>query len=290
MIWLIGNQGMLGFDVEKMLKEADIPYLATDREVDITDFEKIKKFVAQKEISWLINCAAYTAVDKAEDDKEQAYKINGDGTKNLAEIAKDLNAILLHISTDYVFDGAKNGLYTENDICQPTGVYGSSKLAGEKNIKEKINKYFIIRTSWLYGKNGHNFVKTMLRLFQEKNQVHVVKDQQGCPTYTRDLATFVVSLVKGNENQYGIYHFSNTGPTSWFEFARKIYAEAYRLKLLNKKVELIPIKTDAYPTRAVRPKNSALSKDKVRKTFGIQIRNWQIALKDFLLEIKNEGK
>jgi dTDP-4-dehydrorhamnose reductase len=177
MIWLIGKRGMLGREVEALLDRQKRDYIATGVEVDITDIEQLKEFAANKPVSWIINCSAYTAVDKAEDEPEEAFKINADGSSNISKTAAYKNARLIHISTDYVFDGTKKGAYLETDLPNPINIYGKSKLKGETNITETTKAYFIIRTAWLYGKNGNNFVRTMLRLFKEKLEVNVVADQ-----------------------------------------------------------------------------------------------------------------
>ena len=223
MIWLIGNKGMLGSDVERILLEMRKDYIASDMDVDITNIRELKKYVGAGEIEWIINCAAYTPVDKAEDEPEMAFKVNAEGPLNLAKIAIEKGAKLIHISTDYVFDGEKESPYTEEDTPNPTGIYGKSKLEGEKIIKSLIQNYFILRTAWLYGKNGNNFVRTMLRLLNEKEVIKVVSDQWGSPTYTKDLADVILTIVGNKGDHYGIYHFTNEGKTNWYEFAKEIY-------------------------------------------------------------------
>jgi dTDP-4-dehydrorhamnose reductase len=285
MIWLIGNKGMLGTDVENLLKNESIPYIASDKETDINDFLALQKFLAGKNISWIINCSAYTAVDRAEDEQEIALKINSHGVLNIAEIAKDKNAKLIHISTDYVFNGEKDGAYIETDITDPVNAYGKSKLCGEQKITDIIKNYFIIRISWLFGKNGNNFIYTMLRLFKERDEISVVADQSGSPTYTVDAAGLIIKIITENSDRYGIYHYTNEGLTSWHEFSTQIYSQAKELGLITKNVKIIPITTEQYPTKAKRPKNSYMSKDKIKNTFMIQIPEWQDALKRFLNEI-----
>ena len=284
MVWLIGNKGMLGSDVEKLLQKQDIDHIASDFEVDITDIDCLREFADKKRIEWVINCAAYTAVDRAEDDPEKAFKINADGAFNIAEIAREIGAKLIHISTDYVFDGEKHGPYTENDAPNPIGVYGKSKLQGEENVLKTTDKHFIIRTAWLYGKNGSNFVHTMFRLFRERETVKVVSDQWGSPTYTGDLAGPIIKILSEDSDKYGIYHFTNEGKTNWYEFAVEIYKKAKHYRSLEKEVEIVPIGTAEYPTKVKRPKNSYMLKDKIKKAFGLKIRNWQDALDDFIKE------
>ncbi len=288
MIWLIGNKGMLGSDFEKGIKDSGLQYVASDREVDITDLGVLRDFTKDKSVEWIINCSAYTAVDKAEDEKEIAFKINADGVLNITKIAKELNAKLIHISTDYVFDGESESALFEDDATGPIGVYGDSKLAGEQNIVNNYDKFFIVRTAWLYGKNGNNFPYTMIRLFKEREVVKVVSDQFGTPTYTKDLAELILTIVKKDSASYGIYHFTNEGRTNWHLFAKKIYELSCEAGIVDgdKKLEIVPIKTEEYPTKAKRPKNSYLSKEKVKKTFGITISQWEDSLKKFIAEIK----
>jgi dTDP-4-dehydrorhamnose reductase len=286
MIWLIGNKGMLGTDIENDLRTNNIEFIVSDREVDITDYKAIKTFAKDKNVDWIINCSAYTAVDKAEDETELCYKINAEGVLNIAKLALELDAKLIHISTDYVFDGTKKEEYHESDKTNPISVYGKSKLLGEKNITDTMKKYFIIRTAWLYGKNGNNFPFTMIRLFKEREIVKVVNDQFGSPTYTKDLSKCILKIISSNSTDFSIYHFTNEGKTTWFEFANKIFSMALKENILTKDIQILPIKTEEYPTKATRPQNSHLSKEKIKKTFSISVRNWEEALTDFIKEIK----
>ena len=290
MIWLIGNKGMLGNDVEKLLKERGLTYWASDKEVDISDYKALEKFGKDKKIKWIINCSGYTKVDKAEEEIDDAFRINKDGVRNIAIFSASRQIRLIHISTDYVFDGRQEEgvvAYSEDDKTNPINIYGRSKLAGEEEIKKILEKYFIIRTSWLYGLQGNNFIYTMLRLFKERNLVKVVDDQWGSPTYTVDLAEAILKIIEDDSVNYGIYHFTNEGMTSWYEFARTIYKKAKRLGLLerNKKVEIQPIKTEDYPTAARRPGYSVLSKEKIKREFNLKIRDWNEALEDFLVSL-----
>ena len=294
MIWLIGNKGMLGSDIEKLLKKKEMGYCASDREVDIIDYKALDKYVKDKEISWIINCAGYTRVDKAEEESEESFRLNRDGVRNLALFCSKRKAKLIHISTDYVFDGRKEQAagYNEDDKTNPINIYGKSKLAGEEEIKKIAEEYFIIRTAWLYGKEGSNFVYTMLRLFKERDLVNVVEDQWGSPTYTVDLAEVILKIVENDFKRYGIYHFTNEGVTNWYAFAQLIYDKAKRLGILhnNSQVEIKPIKTNEYLTLAKRPGYSVLSQEKIKNAFNLKIRNWEEALEDFLylLKIKEE--
>ena len=280
---------MLGREVEALLQKKEWAYIASDQEIDITNLNELRIFSADKPISWLINCAAYTAVDKAEDELDLAFKINADGPRNIAEIAKNKGAKLIHISTDYVFDGTKAGAYLETDPPNPLGVYAKSKYQGEVYITEMLNEYFVIRSAWLYGKQGNNFVYTLLRLFKEREEVRVVGDQFGSPTYAPDLAAVLLEIVRLNSNAYGVYHFTNGGKISWHDFACAIYRIAQEKKLLTKEVLIRRIATKDYPTKAQRPQNSYLSKDKIMKTFNISPRNWEVALNEFMLTIDTKG-
>jgi dTDP-4-dehydrorhamnose reductase len=284
MIWLIGNKGMLGTDVEHLLKELQVKYIASDKEVDIVDYNALESYGGKQKISWIINCSAYTAVDKAEDEPDLAYRINSEGVLNIARVVKIQKARLIHLSTDYVFDGSKKEAYTEEDPPNPVGVYGKSKLEGEKNIIKTIQKYYIIRIAWLYGRNGNNFVHTMLRLFSEKDEVRVVRDQWGSPTYTKDVATTIMKIIANNTEKFGIYNFTNEDRINWYDFAIRIYSLAKKKGLVNREVKITPITTEDYPTKAVRPKNSYLDKDKIKKAFGLQIRPWHEALEEFINE------
>src|SRR5680860_40150 len=281
MIWLIGNKGMLGNDIEKLLKERGLTYWASDKEVDIGDYKALDKYVKDKEISCIINCAGYTKVDKAEEEINEAFKLNKDGVRNIALFSAKRQIRLIHISTDYVFDGQRERnevavSYKEDDKTNPINIYGKSKLAGEEEIKKLLEEYFIIRTAWLYGVKGNNFVYTMLRLFKERELIKVVEDQWGSPTYTVDLAGAILKIIENDSVSYGIYHFTNEGVTNWHEFARTIYGRAKTLGLIesNKKVVIQPIKTEDYPAAARRPKYSVLSKEKIKKEFDLKLRDW----------------
>jgi dTDP-4-dehydrorhamnose reductase len=295
MIWLIGNKGMLGNEVEKLLKERGLTYWASDKEIDITDYKVLEKFGKDKKIKWVINCAGYTKVDKAEEEAEQVFRINKDGVRNIALFSAKRQIRLIHISTDYVFDGRQEGsafACREDDKTNPINIYGKSKLAGEEEIENILEKYFIVRTAWLYGLKGNNFVYTMLRLFKERDLVKVVGDQWGSPTYTVDLAGAILKIIEDNSASYGIYHFTNEGVANWYEFALTIYKKAKRLGLIkgNKKVVIKSIRTEDYPTAAKRPRYSVLSKEKIKREFNLKIRNWDKALEDFLISLRENRK
>jgi dTDP-4-dehydrorhamnose reductase len=299
MIWLIGNKGMLGSEIEALLRERvaghdpNSPefgivsqnvhdYVATDQEVDITNPACLQEFAAPKPLTWIINCAAYTAVDRAEDEPERAFKINADGPRNIAQVAAGKGARLIHISTDYVFDGAQDAPYAETDLPCPLGAYAAGKCQGERNIADHLDAHFIIRTAWLYGKNGPNFVHTMLRLFREREEVSVVADQWGSPTYAPDLAAAIMAIIAADSTAYGIYHFTNEGRINWHQFASAIYDLARINGLLEKSVTISPISTAQYPTKAQRPQYAYLSKEKICRTFNIKLTPWQESLGIFL--------
>ncbi len=291
MVWLIGNKGMLGTDVEEELNRSGIDFIGTDKEIDITNLNELLAFANGKDINWIINCSAYTAVDMAEDELEKAFLVNDTGVGNISTVAKDIGAKLIHISTDYVFDGEKKDYYTEEDETNPIGIYGKSKLAGEMRIKEIFDRFFIIRIAWLYGKHGKNFPYTMLRLFRERDELNIVSDQKGTPTYTKSVAEAIIRIIQNESEVFGIYHFTNEGETNWYEFARTILEMGKEQGLIDKdkNVNINPISTEEYPTKAKRPKNSRLSKEKLKRTFNINILNWEQALEEFIKEIK-EGK
>ena len=287
MIWLIGNRGMLGSEVETLLIRQKWDYVATDMEVDITDIGQLNQFAADKQISWIINCAAYTSVERAEDESEIAFKINTDGPSNIAQIALEKNARLIHISTDYVFDGTKEGAYVETDLPNPISVYGISKFKGETNIAETVKAHFIIRSAWLYGKNGNNFVHTMLNLFKEKTEVSIVADQWGSPTYAYDLAAAVIRIIDMNPTTFGLYHFTNEGKINWYQFATEIYNLAKNEGLINRSVRVLPIETGQYPMKAKRPANACLSSEKISRDFNISLKPWKESLAHFISTLRN---
>lgn len=251
-------------------------------DLDITNAENCETIFANIKPNYCINAAAYTAVDKAESEPEISHSVNVDGAKNLATVCKLNNTILLHISTDFVFDGTASKPYTENDIPKPTGVYGQTKLDGEKAIQETLDSYFIIRTSWVYSQFGNNFMKTMLRLASERDSLSVVNDQIGTPTNAVDLAEALVQIIQHCQTEpvevFGIYNFSNEGQCSWYDFAKEIF------EINTIKIDLKPIPTTSFPTPAKRPKYSVLDKSKIKNIFGVQVKSWKDSLK--LLSLK----
>ena len=268
------------------MREGGFDYIATGREIDISKYYELKDFVTNRNINWIINCASYTAVDRAEEDKESAFLSNGLGVLNIARIAGEKDAGLIHISTDYVFNGSKEDAYTEDDPPNPISVYGESKLEGERHVARNLTKYYIIRTSWLFGLYGSNSVKTMLKLFRTKSEIAVVSDQWGSPTYTVDLADVLITLINNKSKQYGIYNFTNEGITNWYEFARAIYHKGREYNIVLKEVNIKSLTTDQYPTKARRPKNSYLSKEKIKRYLNRGIPPWQDALERFMNKLK----
>ena len=280
-ILVTGGNGQLAScikDVEKQYDDLNIIY--TDYlELDICDLDQVKSFFeSNKQINYCINCAAYTAVDKAETEAEKAFEINATGAKNLAYVCNDHGAVLIHVSTDFVFDGEKNEPYTETDVANPISVYGASKLQGEVEIQQALKEYFIIRTSWLYSEYGNNFMKTMLRLAETRDGISVVSDQIGTPTYAGDLAEIIIQIINTKTEKYGIYHYSNEGVASWFEFAKEIF------KLTKNKIKVNPIPSIEYLTPAKRPKYSVLDKKKIIDVFKIDIPFWRDSLKKVILQ------
>lgn len=278
-ILVTGVSGQLGYDVVRVLKDTEHEVFAIDREnMDITDEKSVKTTIFNLKPDAIIHCAAYTNVDGAESDQDNAYKVNALGTKYLALAAKSIDAKMLYVSTDYVFDGTSQKPYDVHDPTNPLNVYGKTKLAGENFVKSNLEKSFIVRTSWVFGKNGKNFVKTMLRLGKERGELSVVADQIGSPTYTLDLAKLLIEMIE--TEKYGTYHATNSGTCSWYDFAVEIFKQA------NVNATVNPIKTEQYPTPAKRPKNSVLSKEALCKNGFSPLRDWQLALNDYLKEIE----
>ncbi len=246
----------------------------TSKELDITNRIQVSSvFENSDKFDFCINCAAFTAVDNAENEKEKAYQVNVEGVKNIAEACRDNHVILVHVSSDFVFDGSSLTPYTEESVANPLSLYGETKLKGEHIIQQVLSSYFIIRTSWLYSEYGNNFFKTMLRLSEERKEIGVVDDQIGCPTYANDLAEVILNLLSSKNSSFGIYNFSNSGAASWFEFAREVF------KISNSKIKLNPIETKDYPTPAKRPKYSVLDTSKIKETLDIDIPNWKDSLR-----------
>ncbi|MBT8245445.1 MAG: dTDP-4-dehydrorhamnose reductase [Winogradskyella sp.] len=263
-------------EIEANFPEVSIQYCSS-KTLDITDLQSIKNTFRENHFEYCINCAAYTHVDKAESDPEKAYAVNAEGVANLASVCKQYHTTLMHISTDYVFDGKKQKPYTEADKTNPINVYGKSKRAGELEIIKTLHKYFIIRTSWLYSEYGNNFVKTMLSVSKEGDQINVVNDQAGSPTYALDLADVVLKIIRRDTKLYGLYHFSNSGVCTWFDFATEIF------KHLKVSINIKKISTSNYPTLAKRPAYGVLDSTKMANTFQLNIPHWRERLNQFLL-------
>ncbi|MHC6203922.1 dTDP-4-dehydrorhamnose reductase [Breznakiellaceae bacterium SP9] len=291
MIWLIGCKGMLGQELALLLEKRNMPFTGTDSETDITDKNALTKFTHGKKISWVINCAAYTAVDKAEDDEDICRRLNAAGAANIAETAQQIGARFIHISTDYVFDGRALCPYKEEDAPNPIGVYGRTKRNGEEKVLMLHKSPYIIRTAWLYGKQGNNFVRTMLRLMTEKESLNVVNDQKGTPTWARDLASVIITLIEKNKIRPlppGFYHFTDRGECTWFEFARAIYDEGRKLNILTKECQILPCTSGEFPAKVKRPLYSVLDKSKISAALNVTIPFWEESLKNCLTEIKDE--
>jgi dTDP-4-dehydrorhamnose reductase len=292
---------MLGAELSRLFRRQGIAFTGTDREVDITERSVLEAFVQRhnaennRPIEWIINCAAYTAVDKAEDDCEVCRRLNTDGAANAAAAARNAGARFIQLSTDYVFDG--NGIkstgngevlhpYREDDETNPVGMYGLTKRDGEKAVLETNPESYIIRTAWLYGQYGGNFVHTMLRLMNERDSVSVVDDQRGSPTWTADLAEALLGIItavqEGRQIPYGVYHYSNEGVITWFDLACEIYDQGRRLGLIQKDCAVKPCSSAEYPARVKRPAYSALDKTKFKTTLGMDIPPWDKSLITFL--------
>jgi dTDP-4-dehydrorhamnose reductase len=288
-ILLIGNQGQLGAELEQILKAKNEELIVVDRhQLDLTNGEQIREIIQTNKPNIIINCAAYTAVDKAENDAETANLVNAIAPQIMAEEAAKLDSFLIHISTDYVFNGEKNKAYLETDETAPLGVYGDTKLAGEIAIKNNCDKFIIIRTAWVYGIYGTgNFVKTMLRLGQDREELKVVADQIGSPTWTYDLAEAIAQLLpKLSPEIAGIYQYTNSGVCSWYDFAVNIFEEAEKLGFPLKIKKVIPITTEEYPTPAKRPAFSVLSTRKISAILGENPPHWRSSLQKMLTKLK----
>lgn len=285
-ILVTGANGQLGSELRKLgFTVLDEVFYTDVAELDITSYEAVNKYVEEHEIDTIVNCAAYTAVDRAEDELALAAKINTEAVANLAKIAYKQDCLLIHVSTDYVFDGTGQSPYTEKDKTCPVSVYGRTKLAGEEAIVKSGCLHIIIRTAWLYSTFGNNFVKTILRLAKERTELNVVADQVGSPTYAEDLARAIVVIMENDDRGVyeGVYHFSNEGICSWFDFA----SEIVRLSGLSCKVN--PVTTEEYPTKTKRPAYSVLDKTKIKKTFEVPVPDWQESLKKCMKDLISEN-
>lgn len=274
-ILVTGGDGQLGQSIRAVEKQHgkgnNFVYL-TSLDFDLTNPSQMEKTIGNYSPAYIINCAAYTAVDKAENEKEKAFAVNAKGAADLAAICKHEGIVLVHISTDFVFEGCTPIPLTEEMQTLPTGVYGASKLAGEKAILELMDQYFILRTSWLYSEYQSNFLKTMIRLGKEKEKLSVVYDQVGSPTYAVDLAEMILYIINSSSEAFGVYHYSNEGVASWYDFAFEIF------KFEKQTMLITPINSSEYPTLAKRPRYSVMSKDKIKAEFNIIIKHWSTSL------------
>ncbi len=273
-----GVKGQLGHDVVKECEKRGITAIGVDiEEMDITDAAACEKVIKEAKVDAVIHCAAYTAVDAAEDNIELCRKINAEGTENIVKVCRELNIKMMYFSTDYVFNGKGDRPWKTDDERSPLNVYGQTKYEGELAVENSLEKYFILRIAWVFGVNGKNFIKTMLRLGKEKGAVSVVNDQIGSPTYTADLAVLAVDMIQ--TDKYGTYHATNEGLCSWYEFACQIFNEA------NMDVKVTPVSSDAFPAKAKRPSNSRMDKSKLTENDFSPLPGWQDALKRYLKEI-----
>ncbi len=279
-VLVTGVKGQLGYDVMRWLEKKGHEGIGVDiEEMDITDGEKVKQVLTNVSPDAVIHCSAYTAVDRAEEEPEMCRLVNAKGTENIAKACADLDCKLLYLSTDYIFSGEGERPWEPDDTPSPLNVYGQTKYEGEQKIKSILNKYFIVRISWVFGVNGNNFIKTMLRLGKERGAVSVVDDQIGSPTYTYDLAELLVDMIE--TEKYGDYHAANEGLCSWYEFATEIFRSAGM-----DEVEVTPVPTEAFPVKAKRPRNSRMNKDKLVKNGFNKLPSWKNAVARYLQELQ----
>ncbi|MGN0431813.1 MAG: dTDP-4-dehydrorhamnose reductase [Lachnospiraceae bacterium] len=278
-VLVTGVKGQLGYDVVKELEKREIEAIGVDiEEMDITDADCVNRVIREAAPDAVIHCAAYTAVDAAEDNEELCRKVNAEGPRNIAGVCKELDIKMIYISTDYVFDGKGERPWEPEDERHPLNVYGQTKYEGELAVQNTLEKYFIVRIAWVFGVNGKNFIKTMLRLAETHDHLTVVNDQYGSPTYTYDLARLLVDMVL--TEKYGVYHATNEGICTWYEFACEIFKQA------GITIEVTPVSSKEYPAKAKRPENSRMSKDKLEANGFVRLPSWQDALKRYLEAIK----
>lgn len=284
-VLVIGAGGQLGQCIKKIvaLRNLENVVFPDEKEANILNVADLTLLFEKEKPAYVINCAAYTAVDKAEDEADIAKAVNEIGAKNLAQLCAQHQATLIHISTDFVFEGNEIKLLSENDVAKPISVYGATKLDGELAIAKTLEAHIILRTSWLYSEFANNFVKTMLKLGVERDELTIIADQIGTPTYAIDLANAVFDIIEHPTKHYGVYHFSNEGVTSWYDFAVAIF------KLSNTAVNVQPIPTSAYPTKAKRPHFSVMDKTKIKKDYNIHVPYWTDSLANCINEIKLMG-
>lgn len=278
-VLVTGTKGQLGYDVVNELEKRGHTAVAVDiEEMDITDAVSVERVITEAEVEAVIHCAAYTAVDAAEDNVEICRRVNAEGTENIAKVCKKLDLKMIYISTDYVFDGEGERPWEPDDERHPLNVYGQTKYEGELAVEKYLEKYFIVRIAWVFGVNGKNFIKTMLKLSETHEELNVVDDQVGSPTYTYDLAVLLVDMVESDK--YGRYHATNEGLCTWYEFAKEIFRQA------GGEVKVNPVTSDMFPAKAKRPKNSRMSKEKLDANGFHRLPTWQDALERYLSEIR----
>ena len=278
-VLVTGTKGQLGYDVVNELEKRGHTAVAVDiEEMDITDAVSVERVITEAEVEAVIHCAAYTAVDAAEDNVEICRRVNAEGTENIAKVCKKLDLKMIYISTDYVFDGEGERPWEPDDERHPLNVYGQTKYEGELAVEKYLEKYFIVRIAWVFGVNGKNFIKTMLKLSETHEELNVVDDQVGSPTYTYDLAVLLVDMVESD--RYGRYHATNEGLCTWYEFAKEIFRQA------GVEVKVNPVTSDMFPAKAKRPKNSRMSKEKLDANGFHRLPTWQDALERYLSEIR----
>ena len=278
-VLVTGTKGQLGYDVVNELEKRGHTAVAVDiEEMDITDAVSGERVITEAEVEAVIHCAAYTAVDAAEDNVEICRRVNAEGTENIAKVCKKLDLKMIYISTDYVFDGEGERPWEPDDERHPLNVYGQTKYEGELAVEKYLEKYFIVRIAWVFGVNGKNFIKTMLKLSETHEELNVVDDQVGSPTYTYDLAVLLVDMVESDK--YGRYHATNEGLCTWYEFAKEIFRQA------GVEVKVNPVTSDMFPAKAKRPKNSRMSKEKLDANGFHRLPTWQDALERYLSEIR----
>lgn len=279
-VLVTGVKGQLGYDVVRELQSRGHEAIGVDiEEMDITDETAVSRVMEETAPEAVIHCSAFTAVDRAEEERELCYKVNVEGTENIAKMCQKLGCKMLYLSTDYIFSGEGQRPWEPEDTPSPLNAYGQSKYQGEVALRQYVDKYFIVRISWVFGINGNNFIKTMLRLGKENGAVKVVDDQIGSPTYTFDLAKLLVDMIE--TEQYGAYHVTNEGICSWYEFAKEIFQEANM-----KEVTVIPVSSEEFPVKAKRPKNSRMSKEKLVQNGFSLLPSWQDAVKRYIKELK----
>ena len=282
MIWVVGSNGMLGRLVAEELAGAGVGCHASDRRCDVTDPASIARHAPGAIPAWVVNCTAYTAVDAAESESETAFAVNDSAVGHLARYCAENGSRMLHVSTDYVFDGSTAIAYAEDAPLNPINAYGASKAAGERRLRAALDEHVIVRTAWLYAEHGRNFVNTVLTLLAGETEPTIVADQVGSPTYARDLARCIVSVVTSPSHTYGTFHFTNFGTATWYDFACEIRTRAIEMELLSRPPKIRPIPTTAYPTPAKRPEHSVLLCDRITREYGITPRAWREALADCL--------